>query len=64
MDLFGDVDPNPDAHGAPSPPSLLRRPFLAGLALHSDRTRSLISGREGVAERADLLSEPSWRLAQ
>jgi hypothetical protein len=45
VDFLGDVDSDPDAH-AILPPTLLRfpLPFLAGIALHSDESQSLISG--------------------
>jgi hypothetical protein len=55
--FFGDVDADCDTHGGS--PWLLRHPFVAGVALHSDRSQSLISGRKGKTKRGDLLSEPS-----
>ena len=59
MHLLGNVDPDADPHGAP-PRLKVRHPARAVVALHSDGSQSLISGRGGVAVPGDLPPEPSW----
>ena len=63
VDLFGDVDPDPHPHLVlPPTPMRLSLLFLAGNALHSDGSQSLISGPGRAAGQGDLPPEP-WTAA-
>ncbi len=56
--FLGDIDADRRGHWH-SPSRSIRQPFLANFALHSDDSQSLISGREGKAERGEMPPEPS-----
>jgi hypothetical protein len=58
MQLLGDVDADAELHGA-SRGLQDRPPAGAVVALHSDGSQSLISGRGGVVVSGDLPPEPS-----
>src|SRR6185369_9445700 len=58
VNLLGNVDADKGGHEL-SPSRSTRQPFLAGYALHSDPSQSLISGRKGRAERGEMPPEPS-----
>ena len=57
VDILGDVDADTDVHSCL--PRLSKRSAHAVVALHSDRSQSLISGRGGMAPSGDLRPEPS-----
>lgn len=57
VNIFGDVDSNIDPHGAHWR-SKFRLPARAVIALHSDQSQSLISGRGGLAVPGDMPPEP------
>ena len=60
MNVLGGIDANVEVHGfLPEGSSLNWQPSHAVLALHSDQSQSLISGRVRCGDRADLPPEPS-----
>jgi hypothetical protein len=59
VDILGDIDADADAHSPLRVLTKIRRPAHAVIALHSDQSQSLISGRGGVTPPGDLPPEPS-----
>ena len=58
VQLLGDVDADADPHGASFRLVVLRPPARAVIALHSDGSQSLISGRGELATPGDLPPKP------
>lgn len=59
VDVLGNIHADTDAHSPLQALNKVRRPAHAVVALHSDQSQSLISGRGGVALPGDLPPEPS-----
>jgi hypothetical protein len=59
VDVLGNVDPHPDPHRLPPPAAVLALPSHTGIALHSDRSQSLISGPGRAVGRGELHHKPS-----
>lgn len=59
MGLLGNVDTDEQLHGHLPGSGCPRQPGIAVVALHSDGSHSLISGRTGRRERVDMPPEPS-----
>ncbi len=59
VDLPGHIDPDEDIHSSLRRRFPPRHPALAVVALQSDGSRSLISGRDGPRKRGEMPPEPS-----